>query len=93
MGRSEMACPFLLNYMADTTPLPNSKLTPWWLAVGHAISLLRQRIAENEANGALCGYDKRQLERLEDMEMFLQMSWDIWMRPPGIGQTAVEESK
>lgn len=79
--------------MTRTTPVPNDKLTPWWLAVGHAKILLQDRIDQNEALGVLSSYDKRQLERLEDLEMFLQMSWDAWMGGLETKQTVVEESK
>ena len=55
--------------------------------------LLQDRIDQNEALGVLSSYDKRQLERLEDMEMFLQMSWDVWMGGLETKQTVAEESK
>ena len=79
--------------MTRTTPLPNDKLTPWWLAVGWARTVLQQRIVQYEANGWNAAYDMRQLEQLDDMEMFLKMSWDQWMNDLDPQQTVQEVSK
>jgi len=79
--------------MGRTTALPNEKLTPWWLAVGWARTVLQARIVDYEAKGWNASYDMRQLEQLEDMEMFLKMSWDQWMDDLGSSQTVMEELK
>ena len=79
--------------MTSTTPLPNDKLTPWWLANGWARNVLQQRIVDYEAKGWNASYDMRQLEQLDDMEIFLKMSWDQWMHELGSGQTVQEVNK
>ena len=79
--------------MTRTTPLPNDKLTPWWLAVGWARTVLQQRIVQYEAQGWNAAYDMRQLEQLDDMEIFLKMSWDQWMDELDPKQTVQEVNK
>jgi hypothetical protein len=79
--------------MGRTTALPNEKLTPWWLAVGWARTVLQQRIVHYEAQGWNAAYDMRQLEQLDDMEIFLKMSWDQWMDELDPKQTVQEVNK
>jgi hypothetical protein len=79
--------------MSRTTALPNEKLTPWWLAIGWARTVLQQRIVDCEAKGWNASYDMRQLEQLDDMEIFLKMSWDQWMDELDPKQTAQEVNK
>ena len=79
--------------MTRTTPLPNDKLTPWWLAIGWARTVLQQRIVDYEAKGWNASYDMRQLEQLDDMEIFLKMSWDQWMDDLDPKQTVQEVTK
>jgi len=79
--------------MTRTTPLPNYKLTSWWLAIGWARTVLQQRIADYEAKGWNAAYDMYQLKQLDDMEMFLKMSWDQWMNDLDPKQTVQEVNK
>jgi hypothetical protein len=79
--------------MGRTTALPNEKLTPWWLAIGWARTVLQQRIVQYEAQGWNAAYDIRQLQQLDDMEMFLKMSWDQWMDELEPKQTVQEANK
>ena len=61
------------------TRLENHKLSPWYFAVHWTVIGLQQKIADAEAAGFDPTYDMRQLEQLQDLEMFLKMSWDQWM--------------
>ena len=61
------------------TQIENTKLSPWYFAVHWAGMVLQQKIADMEAAGFDPTYDMRQLEQLQDLEMFLKMSWDQWM--------------
>ena len=61
--------------------------------MGWARTALQARIVDYEAKGWNASYDMRQLEQLEDMEMFLKMSWDQWMDDLGSSQTVMEELK
>jgi len=61
--------------------------------VGWARTALQARIVDYEARGWNASYDMRQLEQLDDMEMFLKMSWDQWMDDLGSSQTVMEELK
>jgi len=40
---------------------------------------MQQRIAENEKLGLRSDYDIHNIEKLQDMEQFFKMSWDVWM--------------
>ena len=61
--------------------------------MGWARTALQARIVDYEARGWNASYDMRQLEQLDDMEMFLKMSWDQWMDDLGSSQTVMEELK
>lgn len=61
------------------TPIENTKLSPWYFAVNWAIITLQQKISEMESRGQNPIYDIHQLEKLQDLEQFLKMSWDVWM--------------
>ena len=61
------------------TELPNEKLSSWYFTVRYAGLVLQQRIAENEKLGLRSDYDIHNLEKLQDMEQFFKMSWDVWM--------------
>jgi hypothetical protein len=65
--------------MDTHTPVPNEKLSSWYFAIGHCKYVLQDRIATAEANGWGTDYDQAHLERIEDIEMFLKMSWDAYM--------------
>jgi hypothetical protein len=61
------------------TKLDNSKLSEYYFATRWAITSIKERIANTEKYGLNASYDRHQLERLEDMEQWLKMSWDTWM--------------
>lgn len=61
------------------TKLDNSKLSEYYFATRWAITSIKERIANTEKYGFSASYDRHQLERLEDMEQWLKMSWDTWM--------------
>jgi hypothetical protein len=65
--------------MATQTSLPNEKLSPWYFATRYAAMVLEQRIATAQEQDLPCEYDKRQLERLVELEQFLDSSWNAWM--------------
>jgi hypothetical protein len=46
---------------------------------------LRQTIEKAEAAGLSCKYDRMQQERLEELELYLQTTWDTWMDGMAIG--------
>jgi hypothetical protein len=56
-----------------------STYTKWYFAVHWAIAMLQQKVADYEAAGMDPTYDLRQLEQLQELEMFLKMSWDQLM--------------
>ena len=72
------------------TKVENTKLSPWMFAVNWGIITLQQKIAEMEAAGLNPLYDIHQLENLQDLEQFLNMSWDIWMDRMENRETAQE---
>ena len=61
------------------TKVENTKLSPWFFAVNWGILTLQQKIADMEAMGLNPIYDINQLEKLQDLEQFLKMSWDQWL--------------
>ena len=61
------------------TPIPNDKLTTWHFAVSHAVHCIEMRIKTSNERGFCSKYDQFQLEALEDLDMFLRMSWDVYM--------------
>ena len=52
--------------------------------------MLQQKIADMEAAGGDPVYDIHQLENLQELEMFLKMSWDQWLDNLQARQTALE---
>jgi hypothetical protein len=52
--------------------------------------VLQQKVADMEAAGGDPIYDIRQLENLQELEMFLKMSWDQWLDNLQARQTAQE---
>ena len=72
------------------TKVENTKLSPWMFAVNWGIITLQQKIAEMEAAGLNPLYDIHQLENLQDLEQFLNMSWDMWMNRMENRETAQE---
>jgi hypothetical protein len=65
--------------MASTTPVDNSKLSPWYFGVNWATMIMKERIKKFEKKGWDATYDRKQLAYLEDLEQFLKMSWDTWL--------------
>jgi hypothetical protein len=65
--------------MATQTSLPNEKLSPWYFAARYAAMVMEQRIAVAQEQDLPCEYDKCQLERLWELEQFLDSSWNAWM--------------
>lgn len=65
--------------MATHTSLPNDKLSAWYFSVRWAIGALQDRIQKHRDYGWSTTYDEHQLDRLEDLEQYLKMSWDTWM--------------
>lgn len=61
------------------TPVPNDKLSKWFFAVQHAQFVLQQRIVQYQLEDRDASYDMRQLEQLNDLSMFLSMSWNEYM--------------
>ena len=72
------------------TPVENTKLSPWFFAVNWGILTLQQKIADMEAMGMNPIYDIAQLEKLQDLEQFLKMSWDAWLDRMETSKTAQE---
>ena len=61
------------------TELPNEKLSPWYFAVKYATMVLQQRIELGKEKDWDTSYDQYTLEKMQDLEQFLKMSWDYWM--------------
>jgi len=61
------------------TPVPNDKLSHWHFAVGHAIHCIEMRIKASSELGFSSQYDEHQLNALRDLDMFLNMSWGMYM--------------
>jgi hypothetical protein len=80
-----------MDYTIKTDSL---KLSSWYYAVLASKAVLQQKITELEGNGFVDpAFYIDKLEDLEDLEMFLKMSWDEWLASLAVDQTAVEESK
>lgn len=76
---SDNGLPFYSINMASTTPVDNSKLSPWYFGVNWATMIMKERIKKFEKKGWDATYDRKQLAYLEDLEQFLKMSWDTWL--------------
>lgn len=72
------------------TKFENTKLSPWCFAVNWGIITLQQKITEMEKLGLNPTYDLNQLAQLQDLERFLQTSWEEWMSRMETGKTAQE---
>ena len=68
-----------MRFMATQTSLPNEKLSPWYFATRYAAMVLEQRIAITKEQDLPCEYDECQLERLKELEEFLDSSWKVWI--------------
>jgi hypothetical protein len=65
--------------MATQTSLPNEKLSPWYFAARYAAMVMEERVAASQKVDLPCEYDTLQLERLLELEEFLDSSWNAWM--------------
>lgn len=65
--------------MKTTFDLPTEKLTQWHYAVSWVKIVLQQKIDRMQEYNITCTYDQEKLEVLEDLDMFLQMSWNEFM--------------
>jgi hypothetical protein len=80
-----------MDYSIKTNSL---NLSRWYYAVLASKAVLQQKITELEGNGFINpAFYIDKLQDLEDLEMFLKMSWDEWLASLAVDQTAVEESK
>lgn len=82
----EATAPRLFSFyttMATQTSVPNEKLSVWYFAVRYSILRTEQAIKYSQELGLSTSYDELQLERMRDLEQFLQMSWDVWMDDMG----------
>ena len=68
-----------MRFMATQTSLPNEKLSPWYFATRYAAMVLEERVAASQKVNLPCEYDKLQLERLLELEEFLDSSWNAWI--------------
>ena len=68
--------------MATHTQIPYEQLSAWYFAVHWSRTNLEATIEKAEALGLSCKYDRMQQERLEQLELYLQTTWDTWMRRP-----------
>jgi hypothetical protein len=59
--------------------LANKNLSPWYFAVRYSALVFQQRINDLEQRGLDCSYDRHSLKLLQEMEQFLEMSWDVYM--------------
>jgi hypothetical protein len=65
--------------LSDHVALPYEKLSRWMFAASHAAWALECRIEDSKARGFDTSYDQLHLEAMQDLHMFLKMSWDGWM--------------
>jgi len=65
--------------MDTHTSFPSEKLSLWYFSVRWAIYHVESSIARRVEQGFSTTYDEQQLVRLQDLEQFLKMSWDVWM--------------
>ena len=78
--------------MATHTQIPHENLSAWYFAVRWSRTNLEATIEKAEALGLSCTYDRAQQERLEQLELYLQTTWDTWMNDMGIGGTVKLEA-
>jgi hypothetical protein len=65
--------------MKPRIELPTDRLTQWHFAVQWASIVLKQKIERLEELGLRADYDKDKVSQLDDLDMFLQMTWDNYM--------------
>jgi hypothetical protein len=71
--------------MATHTQIPLENLSAWYFAVRWSRTNLETTIEKAEALGLSSTYDRMQQERLEELELYLQTTWDTWMDDMAIG--------
>jgi hypothetical protein len=71
--------------MATHTQIPLENLSAWYFAVRWSRTNLEATIEKAEALGLSSKYDRMQQERLEELELYLQTTWDTWMDDMAIG--------
>jgi hypothetical protein len=71
--------------MATHTQIPLENLSAWYFAVRWSRTNLETTIEKAEALGLSCKYDRMQQKRLEELELYLQTTWDTWMDGMAIG--------
>lgn len=70
--------------------LDRSKLCHWYFAIGWARIRVQQRVDEAKGYGWATNYEEAQLQRIEEMEQFIKMTWDQVLDGDLIAQTAQE---
>lgn len=65
--------------MATHTQIPLENLSVWYFAVRWSRTNLEATIEKAEALGLSSKYDRMQQERLQELELYLQTTWDTWM--------------
>jgi hypothetical protein len=80
--------------MDHTTRIDNLKLHPWHSAVMVACMTVKQKLIEVEREGGTnASFYIAELERLEELEQFLEVSRTQWLDSVFNRQTAVQETK
>lgn len=78
--------------MVTHTQIPHENLSAWYFAVRWSRTNLETTIEKAEALGLSCQYDRMQQERLEELERYLQTTWDTWMDGMATGGMAKLEA-
>lgn len=71
--------------MVIHTQIPHENLSVWYFAVRWSRTNLEATIEKAEALGLSSKYDRMQQERLQELELYLQTTWDTWMDDMEIG--------
>jgi hypothetical protein len=71
--------------MATHTQIPLENLSVWYFAVRWSRTNLETTIERAEALGLSSKYDRMQQERLQELELYLQTTWDTCMDDMAIG--------
>lgn len=83
--REENPAPFSFSTMATHTQIPLENLSVWYFAVRWSRTNLEATIERAEALGLSSKYDRMQQERLQELELYLQTTWDTCMDDMAIG--------
>jgi len=71
--------------MVTHTQIPLENLSVWYFAVRWSRTNLEATIEKAEALGLSSKYDRMQQERLQELELYLQTTWDTCMDDMAIG--------